>query len=60
MNNFKLLSSKVFFIVFSMTCGLQVYAISELQGARPQSLYENRSCQQLYLAAARYEGMALN
>lgn len=36
------------------------WPISTLQGQRPASIYENRTCEQLYLAAGRLENKALN
>lgn len=54
-------------LIFKLTIALnllitshQSLAISELQGARPNSFYENRTCEQLYLAAGRLENKALN
>ncbi len=55
-----LLIKRLFFISLGFSIGFPVTALSELQAARPQSLYENRTCQQLYLAAAQLENKALN
>lgn len=51
---------KSFICVFLMTFSIPTLSLSQLQGQRPESLYENRTCEQLYLAAGKLERKALN
>ncbi len=57
-------AKKLITVIFTgiVTCAgtLPAAAISQLQGQRAQSLYENRTCEQLYLAAGKLERKALN
>ncbi|MDX1519519.1 MAG: hypothetical protein R3318_05305 [Gammaproteobacteria bacterium] len=56
----KLLKYRVIFTALLAGITTPCLAISQFQGQRPSSLYENRTCEQLYLAAGKLENKALN
>jgi len=60
MNKSNYLYIRTFLYIYLITFSIPALSISQLQGQRPDSLYENRTCEQLYLAAGKLESKALN
>ena len=54
------LNFRIFIYLILLVTTTPAWPISVLQGQQPESIYENRSCEQLYLAAGKLENKALN